>query len=172
MLEDSGMSKLVVASTADTPNGKDILKRSAEGDLRSSPKRPRPFVIIGEPPQFKGSIGISENGFAAAGPRPQQIPEKSPEGAGNHFQKTPQMQTGPNITNASGTSAGVPSYESSTKISPIVTTNIVSINKSHVDTTRTPLGTGRSLATEGNAIPVVHRPTFGRTRGDRTQRNY
>ncbi|PQE21993.1 hypothetical protein CJF30_00009990 [Rutstroemia sp. NJR-2017a BBW] len=80
--EPSAISESAAASRADLPvklndqpNAKGFPKRNAEEDLKCSSKRPRPCVVIGGPPEFKGSIGNSGSigkGPATARPPPQQ----------------------------------------------------------------------------------------------------
>jgi hypothetical protein len=53
---------------------------------------------------------------------------------------------------------------------PIASTGFISVNKPHGNTTQASVGIGRSPATEGNSIPVIPRPTSGRTRGGQAQR--
>ncbi|PQE31849.1 Amino acid transporter protein [Rutstroemia sp. NJR-2017a WRK4] len=177
--EPSGISESAPASRADLPvklndqrNAKGFPKRNAEEDLRCSSKRPRPCVVIGGPPEFKGSIGNSESigkGPATAKPPPTQEFKKLPEGTGNHFQPS-QSQTGPNVTNPFATSARLPSYKPEANESPIVSTGFVSGNKSHGNTTHTSVGIGKSPATAVNSLPVVPRPASGRGRGGQPQR--
>ncbi|PQE15137.1 hypothetical protein CJF31_00007247 [Rutstroemia sp. NJR-2017a BVV2] len=183
--EPSAISESAAASRADLPvkmngqpNAKGFPKRNAEEDLNCSSKRPRPSVIIGGPPEFRGSIGSIGSignignigkGPATARPPPQQESKKLPEGADNYFQ-TPQSQTGLTVTNLSETSARLPSHKSATDKPPIVSTGFVSINKPHGNTTQASVGIGRSPATEVNSIPVVPRPTSGRTRRGQPQR--